>query len=60
MQDIKELLYDCFLFKGIGVKEIKKCLESTVITIESFKKGDTIYSPECFDKRLGIILLGEC
>ena len=48
------------MFKGIGVKEIKKCLESTVITIESFKKGDTIYSPECFDKRLGIILLGEC
>ena len=60
MQDVKNILYECFLFQGITKSDIKLCLDEAVITTEFFKKGDIIYSPESFTKRLGIILTGEC
>ena len=60
MTEVKNALFDCFLFNGIGKREIKKCLDEAVISTESFKRGDIIYSPESFTKRLGIILSGEC
>ena len=60
MKEIKKSLSECFLFNGISKKDIKICLDEAVISTESFKKGDIIYSPESFSKRLGIILCGEC
>ena len=60
MQQIKNTLSECFLFSGISKRDVKKCLDEAVISTESFKKGEVIYSPESFEKRLGIILDGEC
>ena len=60
MQNVKAVLHDCFLFNGIDTDDKIACLQNAAITVESFKKGDTIYSPECFDTRLGIIVNGEC
>ena len=60
MQEVKNSLFECFLFNGIGKNDIKKCMDEAVITTEIFKKGDIIYSPKTFTKRLGIIVSGEC
>ena len=55
-----EALRYCFLFKGLGFEEIEALISKSTPQIEAFSRGDTIYSPSTFRKKIGLILEGRC
>lgn len=46
------------LFMGVSRKNISSLLEAQEKTIETFKKGDVIFSPDKFEQSLGFIIKG--
>ena len=53
----RDVISGCFLFKGIG--NINSYLENGGCTLETFEKGDVIFTPDKFFRSVGIILSGE-
>lgn len=53
-----DALCDSKLFMGVSRKTVSSLLEAQEKTIETYKKGDVIYSPEKFSTSLGFILKG--
>ena len=49
-----------FLFRGIDDGEITNLLSDIQAECICYRKGDCIYSPESFDRRIGFVLEGEC
>ena len=49
-----------FLFKDIPSENIDSILRSVKIEERSYQRGDTIYSPDDFHKKVGFIYHGEC
>ena len=54
------LLSKTFLFKGLSPSELDTALGSLTAPIESFAKGDLVFSPLDDKKRIGFVLEGEC
>ena len=52
-----QVLGSCFLFKALGEKEREEVFGK--LKIQSFRKGDPIYTQHHFQKSLGIVLEGE-
>lgn len=46
------------LFMGVSRKNLSSLLESQERTIETFKKGDTVFSPDKFEQCMGFIIKG--
>ena len=55
-----QILADSFLFLGLDTDESVELLESIDTEIRKFKKGEVIYSPDSFEKKLGIVIEGKC
>ena len=55
-----ELLSSCFLFKGLDKEEIKALFEKANAETLSFSRGETIYSPTIYQKKVGFIIDGRC
>ena len=51
------VLSSCFLFKALDEKEKAEVFEK--LTVQSFQKGEAIYTQHQFQKSLGIVLEGE-
>lgn len=49
-----------FLFKNVGSDITNEILKSIKIVERNYSRGDTIYSPEDFERKLGFIFKGEC
>ena len=54
---MKKVIESCILFKKIAPEEIEKMIQDARPV--RFAKGEVIYSPESFQKSLGIIVRGE-
>ena len=52
-----QVLGSCFLFKALGEQEREEVFGK--LKIQSFRKGDPIYTQHHFQKSLGIVLEGE-
>lgn len=53
----KETVTACFLFRGLSSEETDMILQE--LSTESFRGGETIYTPEAFKRALGIVAEGE-
>ena len=53
-------LKNTFLFKGIDESEISSLLDSVDFEESAYHKGDMIFSPDDFERKLGFVLDGEC
>ena len=49
-----------FLFNDVENKKIEKLLESASLNVESYQKGDVIFSPSSFERKIGFVSKGEC
>ncbi len=55
-----DFLSETFIFRGINFEKIRSITQQINIEIQSFKKGDIIYSPELFENKIGFVFTGEC
>ena len=53
-------LSQTFLFNGVSQSVIEEIVTRLGIELCDFDKGDTIYTPSTFQKRVGFVLQGEC
>ena len=49
-----------FLFKNIDADDVSGLLKDIKVEEQSFCKGDAIYKPDVFVKKVGFICVGEC
>lgn len=49
-----------FLFRGIDINHINELLCRCEIEEKNYLKGETIYSPEDFERKIGFVYNGEC
>lgn len=49
-----------FLFKNISTDEIESMLNTIKVEEKSYQKGESIYSPDEFDRKVCFIYHGEC
>ena len=53
-------LSSVFLFEGIDPSAVNEIADSFDFSVKDFSKGDVIFSPESFQKKIGFVLRGEC
>ncbi len=58
--EISKILAKSFLFAGLDTDTVSNLLGKITVDVHTFSRGEVIYSPECFEKRVGFVLLGEC
>ena len=49
-----------FIFKGLTREVISELLEHIAVEETSYQKGDVIYSPDMFERKIGFVSSGEC
>ncbi len=59
-KEICDFLADTFLFANFDLEDIEFLLQNSSAELVEYNRGDTIYSPEDFDKKLGFVYSGEC
>ena len=59
-QNIPERLVDFFPFRNLSEEDINAVLAVCNYSVRSFRKGETIFSPTEYEKKIGFILNGEC
>ena len=55
-----EFLSRLFLFKGLNESTCEKILLDYDFSVDEFLKGEVIFSPDKFQKKIGFIISGEC
>ena len=55
-----EVLSKTFLFSGLNTNEISELINEKDLTIKHFLRGETIYSGEDEEKKVGFVLNGTC
>ena len=60
MSQYSNFIENTFLFKGLNTLDIESLISLIKIEQKNYQKGDIIYSPEDFDKKIGFIQRGEC
>ncbi len=57
---MKTFFKKIFLFVGVEETSLEAIIKKTNFYVVPFKKGDTIYSPTDFQKKIGFVMSGEC
>ena len=57
--NLSEFFKDTFLFSGIEIETITELISGSVIE-KHFKRGELIYSCECYENMVGFVESGEC
>lgn len=57
---LTEFISCSFLFKGLSEDKTSSILKSLTYTISDFKRGDLIFTPLEFEKKIGFVIDGEC
>ena len=60
MKKYSAFFANTFLFKGISAEDIELMLKTIKVEEKSYQKGEIIYSPDSFDKKVCFIYRGEC
>ena len=60
MSKYTSMLENTFLFRGIDQSGIERLLPIMETEERSYAKGETIYSPNDFERKLGFVIKGEC
>lgn len=60
MNNYSSFLENTFLFKGIGKHDIDNLISEIKTEEKSYLRGEVIFSPEDYERKLGFVLLGEC
>lgn len=60
MTIIKQFKKELFILQGLSDEEINEATETVKYEVKDFLRGEVIYSPTSYEKRIGFILLGEC
>ena len=60
MEAYTEFFAKTFLFKSLDGSQINKLLSSVSIEEKCYQKGDIIYSPDDFERKIGFVYSGEC
>lgn len=55
-----EFISRLFPFKGLKEKTIEMIFAEIDYSIEEFRKGDIIFSPSSYQKKIGFVIDGEC
>ena len=58
--EICTFLANTFLFNGFDLRDIELLLQQSTSEIVKYSKGDIIYSPSDYEKKLGFVYDGEC
>lgn len=58
--EIAKKLAKCFLFSGLNHDTVSNLLSKINVNIQTFPRGEVIYSPDNFEKRMGFVIEGEC
>lgn len=56
----REILTNTFLFRGLDDSELTTALSLLDCELRTFNKGACIYSPQSYEKKIGIVLSGVC
>lgn len=59
-QKINSIILGSFLFDGISEPEAKSILSNLAVKETTYSKGDVIFSPESFERKIGFVISGEC
>ena len=59
-EDLKRLLRTSFLFRFVNDVEFADIAANMRVEVSTFPRGSTIYSPVCYDKKVGFVVDGEC
>ena len=60
MSEYTTFFQSTFLFAGIDSKSIDALISSADVEQKSYLKGDVIYSPDDFGRKIGFVYKGEC
>ena len=60
MTDYSSFLKNTFLFKGMEESDVSALLKRVATEERTYQRGEVIFSPEDFERRLGFVLRGEC
>ena len=60
MITINSLIKDLFLFEGIDEHEVDALIDILKYETNTYQRGELVFSPEKFEKKIGFILDGEC
>ena len=60
MNDYPSFLKNTFLFKKMDENDILTLLNSIDIEEKSYNRGEIIFSPDDFERKLGFVMKGEC
>ena len=59
-EELLSFISDSFLFRELNCDKITDIINSISYSISDFKRGDVIFSPLEFEKKIGFVLDGEC
>ena len=59
-ENIKKAISSSFLFRGLRSETFDKLFNNLSADVKNYSKGDLIYSPEKFEKKIGIVISGKC
>ena len=51
---------ELFLFMGVGSDEIERMVGNYSFSVTEFAKGEVIYSPDSFQKKIGFVYRASC
>ena len=60
MSTYSDFFTKTFLFKGVKNEALNSLLSRIKVEEKNYQKGEVIYSPTEFNKRLGFVFCGEC
>ena len=60
MTNYPSFLKNTFLFKNMDENDIQALLNSIDIEEKSYNRGEPIFSPDDFERKLGFVMKGEC
>jgi len=59
-RELIKFISELFIFKGAKPEVVEEIYGSYNFALESFSKGDVIFSPDNFQKNIGFVVSGEC
>lgn len=60
MENQAKFLLNTFLFRPITRTDAQSLIDELRYTVERFNKGDIVYSPDKYERKLGFVIRGGC
>ncbi len=60
MMDIFDFAKQLFLFRGVPSENLGEVLKVSLYETRRFVRGETIYSPHGYEKKIGFVMTGKC